>query len=56
MILVLDPDSESDFQLFADSGSRFRFNKKWNCNTSMHFLSLLVSPACVQLMKLCDAR
>ena len=33
-ILGLDPDPESDFQPFGDSGFRFGSSKKWNCNTS----------------------
>ena len=34
MIKALDPNLESDFQPFGDSGSGFRSNKKWNHNTS----------------------
>ena len=32
MILALDPDSESDLQLFGDSGTRFRSDKNQNCS------------------------
>ena len=34
MIPALDHGSESDFQIFGDSGSRFRSNKTLNRNTS----------------------
>ena len=33
MIPALDPEPELDFQLFGDSGSRFRSSKQQNCNT-----------------------
>ena len=33
MIPVLDPDPESDFQLFGDSGYRFGSSEKRNLNT-----------------------
>ena len=33
MIPAMDPDLESDFQLFGDSGSGLVSSKKWNCNS-----------------------
>ena len=33
MILALDPDLESGFQVFGHCRSGIVSNKKWNCNT-----------------------
>ena len=44
MIPALDPDMESDFQLFGDSGSGFRSSKKRNRNTYKGVMILAHDP------------
>ena len=44
MVPPLNPDPESDFQLFGDSRSGFGPRKKWNCNTYWGGMILALDP------------
>ena len=44
MILPLDPDPESDFQLFGDSGSGFASSKKQHSNTYRGIMNSAMDP------------
>ena len=44
MTTDLEPDPESDFQLFGDSRYGLRSNKNWNCNNYRAVMILALDP------------